>query len=172
MHEPSCRIEIDSTFLTASLRGTRQLQVYPAKVVSKLDDWLVYGEMVPIPEAGMIAWLFQFPDDPGMYYYKLYKDKTPVADPEIVYYAKTERKSYPVTVNGATGVVTTLAKNKKTGQIAASLKDAGGALVIVIITVADDATVIGVADDAIAVAAAAKMFQSGFRAIKLIGAAS
>jgi hypothetical protein len=148
-------------------------QGFPAKTVKKGTTgisegkppiWSPDGKYVDIPNTPFGAILFHVMPDDGMVYYKLIrKTQNSKIDSAIRIIQNNARKQYDVKVGSETVKVTTVAKEKKSGKIAA-IGMLAGALVVIVLVAADDATGVGVADDPAGIAVAGRLVSSAITA--------
>jgi hypothetical protein len=104
-----------------------------------------------------LAYFYQFSDEPGFIYYFATKiPRTP--DPAIK--AEKVRRNVQVSINGDNLEVTTIGRYKNTNKYVAAARVATG-IALIVITIANDITGVGIADDAVGIAISAQLIRSG-----------
>jgi hypothetical protein len=138
----------------------------PDKTVAPgtIATWDVIYHIVDIPKYKTAVVLYQFDNQPGMVYYAQFRSDRTHIDKYVV---KMNRKKYTTTINGKKVEVETIAKDTRTGKVAA-IAMIGGATLIVIGTIAEDIFTAGtgIADDPVSFAAAGGLLQNAITILR------
>ncbi len=144
------------------------------KTVSKGTSafWNVQNRVIPVPAMNRIIILYQFSNQPGMIYYRLFDSKKQVEDTSgMEVFSPVYGPAVSLSYNGqqVQGKVVVRQKNKNgtLGNVVVVTALVGGATVVVLATLIDDVSVVGVADDAVGFAIAGRMLQTAITRLAL-----